>query len=197
LQDNQLASFPNQSKFSKLTRLFISTWENADAADIRTKEEIYKILEYLRKNEGKDGGMESIKKWGAKEAAFGTKQKVGDIEILNSFTLLFCCREFAARLLVPLFRQSPNTANLKLIAFDDVREHLMSATMEVGMGGGEGNWNWNPYPFAFSPNCRYLPRHLPSLLAPIWASSSAQLSRIGPLPFCLILSFKLPKRLFI
>lgn len=51
-------------------------------------------------------------------------------EKLSNSTVTFY-REFAARLLVPLLKQSPYTANLKLLAFDDVREHLLSSTNEV------------------------------------------------------------------
>jgi hypothetical protein len=48
---------PNtQSKFSKLTRLFISTWENAVAVPFGQIKK-YKILENFNKMKGKDGRM--------------------------------------------------------------------------------------------------------------------------------------------
>nr|CAD2177735.1 unnamed protein product [Meloidogyne enterolobii] len=40
-------------------------------------------------------------------------------------------REFAKQLLLPLFQKSEYTVNLKLIAFDDVREHLVVSASEI------------------------------------------------------------------
>lgn len=54
-----------------------------------------------------------------------------DFPFQNMFMSNHTQREFAKQLLLPLFQKSEYTVNLKLIAFDDVREHLFVSASEI------------------------------------------------------------------